>query len=109
MTEDMIKKVIEIDENSKKVIKESEDKKINIQKYINQELAIKESVIEANNKTNIEKVQKEYDDKYSKIREEIEEETNYKIQKMRDKFEENKETMVNELFSDIIKKVEGQC
>ena len=43
MTE-VIRKVIEIDENAKRIIKDSEEKNNNIHKYISQELAIKESV-----------------------------------------------------------------
>lgn len=107
MTEDMIRKVIEIDENAKRIIKDSEEKNNNIHKYISQELAIKESVIEVNNKDKIERIQQEYDEKYKKLKREIEAETSHDVQKMKEKFRQQKETLINNLFTEVIKEVEG--
>ena len=105
MTEEIIKKIIEIDAESKNITRKNEDKNANIDKYIKQELAIKESVMEVIDKNKIEKLEEEYNTKLKEEENKLREKNIKEIQELKNKFEESKNEKIEELFQYAIKKV----
>ena len=105
MTEDMINKIIDLDTKSKEITKDNEDKYVNIEKYIKQELAIKESVMEVMDKSKAEKIEQEYTNKFKEEENKLKGKNAIEIQELEKEFEANKGKKIEELFQYVIKKV----
>ena len=101
----MINKIIDLDTKSKEITKDNEDKYVNIEKYIKQELAIKESVMEVMDKSKAEKIEQEYTNKFKEEENKLKGKNAIEIQELEKEFEANKGKKIEELFQYVIKKV----
>lgn len=100
--EDTIRKIIKIDNNYKEMLEEVNNRNENIQKYIKQEIAIKKGIYEAEKKEEIEQKKIEYNNMLDKRRNELTLLYNSKKRIFESKYNEQKEQIKMQIFSDII-------
>jgi len=101
----IINKIIEIDNKAKKITEDSKKKKDEIDKYIEEELSVKQAVLEVQYKELINEKKLDYDKKIKEKEQEIEQRTNWKINKFKEKFNQEKSRIQEQIIFDIIKKV----
>ena len=101
----IINKIIEIDNNAKKIVEESKKKRDEIDKYIEEELAVKQAVLEVQYKELINEKKMDYDKKLKENEKNIESRTNWKINKYKERFNEEKNRIQEQIVFDIVKKV----
>lgn len=103
--EDVIAKIIEIDNNAKKITENIKKKEEDTEKYIQQEISIKQAVLESEYKKEIEEKQIKYNKELEKRKQIINQNTDIKIKQMQEKFNQKKEQIQMKIISDILKKV----
>ena len=101
----IINRIIEIDNNAKKIVEKSKEKRDDIEKFIEQELAVKQAVLEVQYKELINEKKIDYDKKLKEKEQEIESRTNWKINKYKERFNEEKNKIQEQIVFDIVKKV----
>jgi len=89
----------------RKLLKIPRKKKDEIDKYIEEELSVKQAVLEVQYKELINEKKLDYDKKIKEKEQEIEQRTNWKINKFKEKFNQEKSRIQEQIIFDIIKKV----
>ena len=79
-----------------------EKKNNEVEKYITQEISVKEAAMEAKYKEEVLRLNKEYDNKLKEIEEKLKFKTNADIENSKRIFEESKNQAINEIISSII-------
>lgn len=82
--EDVIAKIIEIDNNAKKITENIKKKEEDTEKYIQQEISIKQAVLESEYKKEIEEKQIKYNKELEKRKQIINQNTDIKIKQMQE-------------------------
>lgn len=99
--EDIIKKIIEIDDNAKAIVKEENIKKINIEEAIEEEFNTQKVVIDLEYKDEINKKKNEKDILFENKKNEIDEKLNSEIDKIKTFYNENYQKIVESIVDSI--------
>ena len=101
--DETIKNILQIDNNSKKTLDELNQRAENIDKYIKQEISIKEAIYEAEMKSKISQKKEEQVSKLQQKREEKEQEFLRNKQEKENKFEVKKQQIKDTIISELIR------
>ncbi len=102
MNDETLQTILKIDDEAKDNVKLIEEKNNEVEKYISQEISVKEAAMEAKYKEEVLKLQQEYDEKLKNVEEKLKFKTNADIENSRRKFEESKNQKINDILSNII-------
>lgn len=102
--EELINKIIEIDNNAKSIIKEEKDKKDNFEEFIDSEFNTKKAVLDLQFKDEINKQKEKYNILFEENKVEIENNTNQEIITIKKNYSELEENII----SDLIEKIKNQ-
>lgn len=103
MNNETLQSILKIDDKAKDNVKLIEEKNKEVEKYIKQEIAVKEAALEASYKEKIIKLEQEYENKFKETKENLELETKNKIENNKKIFESNKYQKIDEIVANIIK------
>jgi hypothetical protein len=99
--DEIIEKIIQIDSDAKKITEEIRDKKTNIDKLIEEELTVKEAVLELEYREEIEKKKKEYEKLLENKSQVINQKVNWRIASLREAFKAEKDDIEERIFKEI--------
>ncbi len=102
MDENTLETILKIDNEAKDNVSLIEKKNNEIEKYITQEITVKEAAMEAKYKDEILNLKQKYEEKLKEVEEKIKFKTNAEIENSKRKFEESKNKEINEIISNII-------
>ncbi len=102
MDENTLETILKIDNEAKDNVSLIEKKNNEIEKYITQEITVKEAAMEAKYKDEILNLKQKYEEKLKEVEEKIKFNTNAEIENSKRKFEESKNKEINEIISNII-------
>lgn len=102
MNDETLETILKIDDEAKDNVKLIEKKNNEVEKYITQEISVKEAAMEAKYKEEVLRLNKEYDNKLKEIEEKLKFKTNADIENSKRIFEESKNQAINEIISSII-------
>ena len=100
--EDTIKKILQIDDNARQYIEEINSRLENTDKYIKQEISIKQTVYDNKRKEEIDQKAQENDRNLRELREQKEKEYQETKQNIEAKFASEKENIKSKIISEII-------
>ncbi len=99
--EEIIKKIIEIDNNAKAIVKDENSKKINIEDAIEEEFNTQKVVIDLEYKDEINKKKTEKAELFESKKSEINEDLKVEIDKIQNYYNENSERIVKSIVDSI--------
>ena len=102
MNNEELRTILKIDNEAKDNIKLIETKNNELEKYIAQEISVKEAAMEAKYKEEILRLQQEYNNKLKTVEDNLKFKTNATIENGRRKFEERKNQIIHDIVSSII-------
>lgn len=105
MNLDIVNEILNIDNKAKNNIKEVEEKNKQVEKYIVQEVSVKEAALEAKYQDTLNKLKDQYEILAENKRIQLEEKTNLQIQEMEANFNSQKDSKSNEIVKSILNKV----
>ena len=104
--EEILKKIIDIDNNAKKIIDFAEQNEKNIDEFIDAECNKKKSMLDMEYKIEIGNKTKKYQELLEKKKSEIDYITREKFEQIEKSYRENEENIINEIVNDIKKEEE---
>ena len=102
MNNEELRTILKIDNEAKDNIKLIETKNNELEKYIAQEISVKEAAMEAKYKEEILRLEQEYNNKLKTVEDNLKFKTNATIENGRRKFEERKNQIIHDIVSSII-------
>ena len=102
MNNEELRTILKIDNEAKDNIKLIEAKNNELEKYIAQEISVKEAAMEAKYKEEILRLEQEYNNKLKTVEDNLKFKTNATIENGRRKFEERKNQIIHDIVSSII-------
>lgn len=99
--EEIINKIIEIDNNAKSIIKEEKEKKDNFEEFIDSEFNTKKAVLDLQYKDEINKQKEKYNNMLEQKKIEEEENTKQEIDNIGKKYSELEEDIINKIIDKI--------
>ncbi len=99
--EEIINKIIEIDNNAKSIIKEEKEKKDNFEEFIDSEFNTKKAVLDLQYKDEINKQKEKYNNMLEQKKIEEEENTKQEIDNIGKKYSELEADIINKIIDKI--------
>ena len=101
--EEILKKIIEIDNKAKAISAEEKEKKIKIEECIESEFNTEKALLNMQYKEEIEKQKKKYNDLFEEKKKEINDKNSIKIMQINNYFKNNEKKIVTQIISSIKK------
>ncbi len=101
--EEIINKIIDIDNNSKRIVEQELKKKNNIDDYIESEFNNEKIIIDIQYKKEIIKVQEKYKNMFEEKKNQIKDSINEEIKNIEKKYSEVEDKLVNDIVAKVIK------
>lgn len=102
MEEDLINKLINLDNEAKHELKEIEEKEENIEYYINQKLTTEKAKIDNMYVFKKKNLQDSYDKKWEKEKQVLDEKKEQALSRLREKYNEEKENIITDILGEIM-------
>ena len=99
--EELINRIIEIDNKAKEQIGKEKDKSINMLEYVNDEFAQKKEKMDEEYKTKLDNEKKKYADMFLVEKKKIDEEMKKELDEITKKYKENEKKLIEENFEKI--------
>ena len=100
--EEIINKLIALDINAVGKVKDIKEKKENIETYVNEKLKVEKQKIDSKFLYKRKKTQEKYDLMFEDNKQELDKTKNEQIRKIEERYEQNKEDILEELINSII-------
>ncbi len=99
--EDILKKIIQIDNNAKDIVKEEKKKQSNIEEFIENEFQMKKIILDLEYKDEIKKQKEKYEKMFEEKKKQIDNKVENKINNLEIEYKEKENKIISEIINSI--------